>query len=154
MNLAPSKNRHMAEAAAIVMREGDVARQVGAMMHFFLEDEYANLQAGTRRRSFALDKYRKLLAILDVSLLMPIEFSRYMPEVIALTWFFGLPSFGKEQDRERLRRLPFEVVNPKDLDRQRRLFDDGLKGDPGYQRLFEMIRRQVQINLDQPGGNP
>lgn len=54
-------------------------------------------------------KWRKLTAIMQVAMRYPIYYSRYAPEVIVLSWFFGFPSFGRVQDVEKLRRIPVDA---------------------------------------------
>jgi hypothetical protein len=51
-------------------------------------------------------KWRRLLAIMEVALRMPIYSSRFYVECIVLTWFFGIPGFGAEEDMEKRRRIP------------------------------------------------
>lgn len=85
-----------------------MAKMSAEAWYFLDAAQYAELSSEDQEVD-ALKKWRKLLAIMEVALRYPIYCSRYAPEVIVLSWFFGLPSFGREQDMAKLKRIPVGV---------------------------------------------
>lgn len=134
------------------MREDEIVARakMAAEPWFFLEEVRFKGLPADQQRIACEDKYRKLLAIMAVAMEMPIYTSKYAPETIMLSWFFGFPAFGREQEPGRLRRIPFG----KDV---KRLFGQGVlfgnieesnngffPGDEAFEAMKEEIRKHVQ----------
>ena len=77
-----------------------------AQAWFMIEDLTFKREPRQAHGDILLRKWRKLLAIMEVAMRMPIYYSRHAPEAIMLAWFFGLPGYGREQDMERFKRIP------------------------------------------------
>lgn len=105
-------------------------------------------------RDACVVRYRKLLAIMAVAMEMPIYYSRYYPELIYLSWFFGFPSFDREQDPDRLARIPKQHPNVADImgqgtlwKREQLVTNDFQPGDDAFEALKEEIRGNVRKTL-------
>jgi len=82
----------------------EIAKGFAGTMAFLWEEEFKQISDDESRKEYALLKWRRMLAINEVSQEYPIHYSRYFPQMIALSWFFGLPAFDRAQDMDRLRR--------------------------------------------------
>src|SRR3972149_3659784 len=137
-------------------RRWSFATMTASCMWGLYEAEYDKLEDADRK-DFALSKWRKFLAISEVSLRHPIDTSRYFPEMIALSWFFGFPSFNREQNMERLSRA-WQFKEAKDLAGQLNLFKDsvdrdldGVTGDDEFVAIYREIKKNVEELLSKKG---
>jgi hypothetical protein len=131
--------------------------KMSAEAWWFIEEARYSQLSEDEQAFDRLSKWRKFLAIMEVSLRYPIYSSRHAPECIMLSWFFGFPSFGREQDVEKLRRIPagadkkwLERWAQGDFFKAAPLLSEAAKsyeGDDEFRRMCEEVERNVLATL-------
>ena len=95
-------------------------------MLLFME---AELRKSKCPEDFVRQKWMRLVAINEVGLEQPLYYTRFGPEISALSWFFGFPVFNRNEDARRTDRIPKNSTQA--------------KKDPCYAELVKEIRNGV-----------